>query len=167
VPASAATVEEQRLNRANNALPQVLAPLMGWVATSAPSIVQTSQASTNGTALWHLAKAHLHHATLDDRPLYWARLASQLAGRQHCKESDCTTALHAFEYASRGMQDVQFAPDTDVRILVTGFDPFALDRDITQANPSGVVALQLDGYRWQHDNRRYEFQTVIFPLRRF
>ncbi|CAM5573225.1 Pyroglutamyl peptidase OS=Streptomyces tendae OX=1932 GN=GUR47_10510 PE=4 SV=1 [Streptomyces tendae] len=31
------------------------------------------------------------------------------------------------------------------RVLLTGFDPFTLDRDIRISNPSGAVALALDG----------------------
>ena len=47
------------------------------------------------------------------------------------------------ERASRGF-DMPLPPDAP-SVFVTGFDPFRLDDDITQSNPSGLAALALHG----------------------
>ena len=78
--------------------------------------------------LWRRAVEDVQGGRWDDRPLYWARLklAEQLADREE------------LERRSRN-----FGTAGDV--LVTGFDPFHLHRDIGQSNPSGLAALALDG----------------------
>ena len=50
--------------------------------------------------------------------------------------------------------------------MVTGFDPFGLDDDIEQGNPSGVIALQ-----HQHQREQIvlgagiaEIRSMIFPV---
>ncbi|QNM95209.1 hypothetical protein [Chitinimonas koreensis] len=80
--------------------------------------------------------------------------------------ADRAAALDALEQASRGMDEVDFGADRKtLRILVTGFDPFLLDRNLDQSNPSGVNALLLDGEEIEFDGRRARIETAMFPVR--
>lgn len=51
------------------------------------------------------------------------------------------------------------------RVLVTGFDPFTLDRDIRQANPSGALALALDGVTVKGPDGLIRLEAAMFPVR--
>ncbi|MFJ6566494.1 pyroglutamyl peptidase [Streptomyces sp. NPDC091292] len=115
----------------------------------------------------------------DDRPLYWARLAMSRELRQWEPEFGLTDArrerlLDALETTSRGQDTIRFPKAKQQakqqakglkRILVTGFDPFTLDRDVRISNPSGASALALDGtvIRTAHGPARIE--TAVFPVR--
>ena len=50
-------------------------------------------------------------------------------------------------------------------MLVTGFDPFTLDRDIRISNPSGATALALDGTVIETADGPARVETVVFPVR--
>lgn len=100
--------------------------------------------------LWDRAAADVRNGHLDDRPLYWARL-KLLRDRP----GDVAQA----ERASRGF-DIAF-PAGEPGVLLTGFDPFHLDRDLGQSNPAGVAALALHGTRLAGANVR----TAILPVR--
>jgi pyrrolidone-carboxylate peptidase len=51
------------------------------------------------------------------------------------------------------------------RILLTGFDPFTLDRNIRISNPSGATALVLDGTTIETADGPARIETVVFPVR--
>ena len=87
--------------------------------------------------LWQRAVADVQAGHYDDRPLYWARLKLRRQLRERGQ------SLDAAERATRGF-DAPLRP-TASNVLITGFDPFHLDRDIGQSNPSGVAALALHG----------------------
>ncbi|MCR9276524.1 MAG: hypothetical protein NXH85_01025 [Pseudomonadaceae bacterium] len=112
---------------------------------------------------------------LDDRALYWARLMMRqtLQGQMRLSGVDTqeTEALvAAMEWHSRGM-------DLSARIaaarkqgvtrvaVVTGFDPFFLDVDITQSNPSGLAALALDGVDISIGHDTVRIVSAVFPVR--
>jgi hypothetical protein len=130
-----------------------------------------------GHKLWQAAKTRaVQQQDNDDRPLYWGRLAlTQVIHdtRPHFPifPADREAALKALEQASRGMDEVAFPADRSVlRILITGFDPFLLDRDIGQSNPSGVGVLALDGTELNFvdthgQQRRAHIEAVVFPVR--
>ncbi|MFD9689451.1 pyroglutamyl peptidase [Kitasatospora sp. NPDC059088] len=107
---------------------------------------------------------------LDDRPLYWARLAMtvQLAQWQPRFDVDHAGLRARFEDASRGLDD-GFAdePDPGVRrIFVSGFDPYGLDTEARRANPSGAAVLQLHGQRITlADGSTAEVRAVVLPVR--
>ena len=85
-----------------------------------------------GRALWKTSRRG------DDRRLYWQRLAGVGA------RFESVEAYTAFESSARGfLAPASVASDSVV--VVTGFDPFRLDEDVCQSNPSGRVALALDG----------------------
>jgi pyrrolidone-carboxylate peptidase len=51
------------------------------------------------------------------------------------------------------------------RVLLTGFDPFTLDRDVRISNPSGASALALDGTVIETADGPARVETVVFPVR--
>ncbi|MFE2940445.1 pyroglutamyl peptidase [Streptomyces sp. NPDC059255] len=127
----------------------------------------------------------------DDRPLYWARLAMSRELRQWqpefgLPEAARTRLLGALERTSRGQDSMTF-PGKDgkgpkagkdakagkgtaagkgvKRIVVTGFDPFTLDRDIRISNPSGATALALDGTVVETARGPARIEAAVFPVR--
>ena len=93
-------------------------------------------AAGDGGELWRHAVADVQAGHGDDRPLYWARLKlRQRAGAQAGRA----------ERASRGLgfECAQGEP----WLLLTGFDPFRLDRHLDQSNPAGLAVLALHGTR--------------------
>jgi hypothetical protein len=106
----------------------------------------------------------------DDRPLYWARLHMTRALRQWTPDfpvdaSDRQDLLKQLEYASRGISSIDFPEGKVRRVLVSGFDPYRLEREIRRSNPSGAAALQLHGLRVDTDDGPAVIQAVIFPVR--
>ncbi|MFD5893924.1 pyroglutamyl peptidase [Streptomyces sp. NPDC060366] len=118
----------------------------------------------------------------DDRPLYWARLAMTRELRAWHAESGLSEAagvrlLERLESASRGQDSLAFGGGDRAgererdrakgvkRIVVTGFDPFTLDRDIRISNPSGAVALALDGTVIRTADGPARVETAVFPVR--
>lgn len=108
----------------------------------------------DGAALWG---RHAMPAQDDDRRLYWQRLVnlSQLAPADR----------PAFEAASRGLTSFAFSSDVDLKIAITGFDPFHLDDHLAQGNPSGLIALQLHGRRLTVRDLVAEIQCIVVPVR--
>jgi pyrrolidone-carboxylate peptidase len=112
----------------------------------------TTDPDALGRQLWQAAKA----AGQDDRPLYWTRLRVAARLREQGLDPE------AFELASRGMAGGPAeGGDGAADILVTGFDPYRLDVDVRRGNPSGAIALALDGHKVA--GRR--IRTMIFPVR--
>ncbi|MET9388837.1 pyroglutamyl peptidase [Streptomyces sp. NPDC006624] len=119
----------------------------------------------------------------DDRPLYWARLAMTRDVRTWEPEfaladGQRAALLDELERTSRGQTSIRFparpqpsAGTADPegkglkRILLTGFDPFTLDRDIRISNPSGATALALDGTVVETADGPARIETAVFPVR--
>ena len=119
-------VEEARLQRAAAEMPAVAGRYDGILAApDAPAW------------LWQEAVADVQAGHFDDRPLYWARLKLRRRLREQGRAGD------AAERSTRGF-DAALQPDAR-NVHITGFDPFHLDREISQSNPSGLVALALHG----------------------
>ena len=104
------------------------------------------------TRLWQAACAEVRGGHFDDRALYWARLKLR---RRLLRMPGALSA----ERLSRGF-DGGFA-GAERRVLITGFDPFHLDRNIQQSNPSGLIALALDNTTLVGTRIR----TAILPVR--
>lgn len=109
----------------------------------------------------------------DDRALYWVRLLMRgmaRSGWTGASEQEASQLIAALEWHSRGMtiatrvQDLH-ADDVDRLVVMTGFDPFFLDVDIAQSNPSGLTALNLDGQRFDVDGETVLIVSAIFPVR--
>ncbi|MGP4089499.1 pyroglutamyl peptidase, partial [Streptomyces sp. KR55] len=119
----------------------------------------------------------------DDRPLYWARLGMtrEVRGWQPqfgMSEHQRAALLDALERTSRGQTDIlphsrlRSSGGTPIphgkgvrRIVVTGFDPFTLDRDVRISNPSGATALALDGTVIDTADGPARVETAVFPVR--
>lgn len=133
----------------------------------------------HGVKLWQRAvhraqsggSADGHLSAGDDRPLYWARLEMTAAVRQwepsfEVGEDQRDELIAALERWSRGHRQMDFPDASDtVRVVVTGFDPFRLDNDIRQSNPSGAVALALDGVTVDTGEGTAVIETAMFPVR--
>jgi len=185
-PAAAPTVEERRLD---NAAPQEILARSGF-ATVAPEFVRAlgkarsyAQAEQvverQGARLWQRAVDRAQGrgpaggdlSRDDDRPLYWARLAMTREVRQWepqfgLTEAQRTRLLGSLERTSRGQDTIRYPHSKGIkRILVTGFDPFTLDRDIRISNPSGATALALDGTVIETADGPARVETAVFPVR--
>jgi pyrrolidone-carboxylate peptidase len=107
----------------------------------------------------------------DDRPLYWTRLSMTREIRQWrpsfvVTEKERARLLDMVEKTSRGQDSIRFPHGHGVtRILVTGFDPFTLDRDVRISNPSGATALALDGTLIDTADGPARIETAMFPVR--
>lgn len=172
------TVEEQRINKAQTAMPSVLKAFTPEVSSfeqqfkelndfkSAKILVQSFSFE-----LWENAKQRIVKTNnYDDRELYWARLLSSKVIRTTSPKFSITqaqlnTLLTLLEEGSRGRTDLAFSSGSTKKILLTGFDPFLLDRNINQSNPSGVAALLLDGQVLNYNGVSAEINTVMVPVR--
>ncbi|MEU6254170.1 pyroglutamyl peptidase [Streptomyces sp. NPDC047043] len=180
------TVEEQRLDKA---VPQEILERSGFDDVTPRFAQELGRAHSyaearrivvrEGSALWRRAVERAQGrgpaggdlSRDDDRPLYWARLGLTREVRTWEPEfalSDSRRAalLDQLERTSRGQTDVRYPHGRKIpRILVTGFDPFTLDRDIRISNPSGATALALDGTVIETEHGPARIETVVFPVR--
>ncbi|MEX1237733.1 MAG: hypothetical protein WD994_05655, partial [Pseudomonadales bacterium] len=176
--ADGSTVEERRIDQARQAMPDVAARMQSLTADGV-SLLQVAEspdalsdmAHLVGTRLWRNARENLPNTNIpDDRGLYWSRLLLTRFLRSHDftfgpDDSQRLAAIEKLEEASRGRSDLVYQHNTEKRILLTGFDPFLLDRNIEQSNPSGVIALRLDDRTIADNGITARVNTVIFPVR--
>ncbi|MGW6543780.1 pyroglutamyl peptidase [Streptomyces massasporeus] len=180
------TVEEQRLGRA---APQEILRRSGF-DTAAPRLARALERARSygearravgreGARLWQRAVDRAQGrgpaggalSRDDDRPLYWARLGMTREVRTWEPEFGLTDGQRAalldeLERTSRGQDAIRFPRGEGMkRILLTGFDPFTLDRDIRISNPSGATALALDGTVIQTADGPARVETAVFPVR--
>lgn len=158
-----ADVEEDRLSKAESAMPGLIEPFKPLLArlSASPDMATVVEVASQGFTLGKdIAKTQL-----DDRPLYWFRLAGKAKLRALAlPDAQKDKLLRRFERVSRGIEDVHFKPGIK-HILLTGFDPFFLDRHIDQSNPSGLAALLLDGTILEKDGVKAQLETVLVPVR--
>lgn len=174
----AQSVEEKRLPLASKTIPKVVKihdQLSQSFATKWQKTTRFANAKTLvdqfGSTLWANAKEQVKKTkSYDDRALYWQRLKLSAIIRD-TKPSFALTQgqkqalLQRLETASRGLADLDYTQGTQKKILLTGFDPFLLDKNIDQSNPSGVTALLLDGMVIEKDGIKAEINTFIVPVR--
>lgn len=171
------TVEELRINDAQKTIPKVLSTFSTNINefekhwTNTDSFEQAQQLVKKlSNQLWQDAKHKILTAKLaDDRPLYWARLQISKAMRTvkpafKISEPQLTALLSDLELGSRGRTELSYTQNTNKKILLTGFDPFLLDRNINQSNPSGIAALMLDGQVIEYNGISAEINTVMIPV---
>ena len=172
------TVEEQRIEKATTAMPEVLAAFSKDITKFEQdwkNLTSYKQATDlvhdYASQLWLDAKQRITTTNnYDDRELYWARLLSSKVIRSSKTKFNLTateqaTLLTMLENGSRGRTDLAYSKNTNKKILLTGFDPFLLDRNIDQSNPSGVAALLLDGQVITYNGISAEINTVMVPVR--
>lgn len=172
------TVEEQRINKAQLAMPNVLKAFTPQISSFEQQFKELNNFKSAKTLvqrfsfeLWENAKQRIINTNnYDDRALYWARLLSSKVIRTTSPKFSITqaqlnTLLTLLEDGSRGRTDLTFSSGSTKKILLTGFDPFLLDRNINQSNPSGVAALLLDGQVINYNGISAEINTVMVPVR--
>jgi len=172
------TVEELRINKALKTMPDVAPRLKARVEKFTSLLnkatnytVLTQLIIRHGQGLWLDQKKSFNQLNdFDDRPLYWARLQMSKALRlttafTELFPSQQRKLLWSLELLTRGQMDVKFDKKADKKILLTGFDPFFLDRNIDQSNPSGVVALALDDLVVSIEGQTAEIEVLIMPVR--
>lgn len=172
------TVEEQRINKAQLAMPNVLKAFTPQISSFEQQFKELNNFKSAKTLvqrfsfeLWENAKQRIINTNnYDDRALYWARLLSSKVIRTTSPKFSITqaqlnTLLTLLEEGSRGRTDLAFSSGSTKKILLTGFDPFLLDRNINQSNPSGVAALLLDGQVINYNGITAEINTVMVPVR--
>lgn len=189
--APAPTVEERRLD---GEVPGEILRRSGFAAVTPAFARKLGRADSygearavvarEGAALWRRAVDRVQGrgpargdlSRDDDRPLYWARLAMTRELRTWepgfgLGERQRAALLAELERTSRGQADLRLPRGghdrgTGVkRVLLTGFDPFTLDRDIRISNPSGAVALALDGTVIDTPDGPARVETAVFPVR--
>ncbi|MDN3297222.1 pyroglutamyl peptidase [Streptomyces ficellus] len=181
------TVEEARLDRA---VPReilrrggfdTVAPELAVALEGAPSYAAAERTVVRqGSRLWRRAVDRAQGrgpvrgdlARDDDRPLYWARLGMTRELRAWeprfaLSSAERARLLERLETSSRGQDAIRFPVGKGIkRVLMTGFDPFTLDRDIRISNPSGAAALALDGRLIRTaDGELARVETAVFPVR--
>ncbi|TGE79985.1 hypothetical protein C7Y70_14930 [Pseudoalteromonas sp. KS88] len=172
------TTEELRIEKATAAMPNVVTAFSDDVASLKESwqSVSSYQQATDlinsyAKQLWRDAKQRIVKSnSFDDRELYWARLQSSKVIRASkpgfvMTDAEQSALLTMLENGSRGRTELAYTKNTDKKILLTGFDPFLLDRHINQSNPSGVAALLLDGQVIKYKGVTAEINTVMVPVR--
>ncbi|MGI2174107.1 hypothetical protein [Shewanella ulleungensis] len=170
-------IEEMRVSKAGQTLPQVVNRYQAINETLEVKLQQatdelsvTEMAAQQGHRLWQQAVRDVQSGHNDDRSLYWSRLGMRNTLKQdkagfNIADWQREILVNAVEKSSRGFSDIEFDPNTNINILVTGFDPFFLDRNIGQSNPSGLAALALDGYRFNVNGKMAQIETVMIPVR--
>ncbi|WP_189741277.1 pyroglutamyl peptidase [Streptomyces tendae] len=187
--APAPTVEERRLD---GEVPREILRRSGFGAVAPAFARRLGRADSyrearavvarEGAALWRRAVDRVQGrgpargdlSRDDDRPLYWARLGMTRELRTWepgfgLSERQRAALLTELERTSRGQTDLRLPRGGHgkgvKRVLLTGFDPFTLDRDIRISNPSGAVALALDGTVIDTPDGPARVETAVFPVR--
>lgn len=142
------------------------------VSSPGPTPRTVDEARALGRRLWReaLERAQAPARDLDDRRLYWSRLAASRAIRQAHAPAEADPLILALDHASRGYDEDFEEPDA-LHLLISGFDPFRLDPDDAspgargRANPSGAALLALCGRTLEVGGLRAELRGAIFPVR--
>ena len=172
------SVEELRIEKARKDIPKITSRFDKQLIEFNKQLTQYQQYNELQTfvikqaqQLWlNALKNFAKQADFDDRPLYWARLQMSEILKQSRAFSSLSNKekkhiLWQFELNSRGKNDINFDKESTVKVLLTGFDPFFLDRHIDQSNPSGVVALSLDNKKIIINGQQVEIETLLIPVR--
>ncbi|WP_434939944.1 hypothetical protein ACRWQN_04720 [Shewanella sp. HL-SH8] len=170
-------VEELRLPLASKTMPRIVDRYQdvteganNKLSSATDELAITQMVANEGHLLWLQAVKDVQSGHTDDRALYWSRLMmreslkTQRVG-YNIAPWQREILVSAIEKTSRGFSDIHFKTDTRIKILLTGFDPFFLDKDIGQSNPSGVTALALDGYQFNIGGKIAQIETVMIPVR--
>jgi len=172
------TIEETRIEQATQVIPNVMATFKHeindfkkhWIKVN-DYLEAEKLVSEYAENMWLKAKTQITTSnSFDDRPLYWTRLLSSKMLREQSPGFKITqpqklALLEILEQGSRGRTELSFTQGAMKKILLTGFDPFLLDKNINQSNPSGVAALLLDGKTIQYNGITAEINTVMIPVR--
>lgn len=172
------TIEEARIEKAMKVMPKVMSTFTTDINgfknkwSKVTKYIDAEKLVTEYSQnMWLKAKRQITQSnSFDDRPLYWTRLLSSKILREttpsfKVSQSQKTALLDILEQGSRGRTELSYTQGTMKKILLTGFDPFLLDKNINQSNPSGVAALLMDGQIIQYKGITAEINTVMIPVR--
>ena len=172
------TIEEARIEKAMKVMPDVMSTFTTDINgfknkwSKVTKYIDAEKLVTEYSQnMWLKAKRQITQSnSFDDRPLYWTRLLSSKILREttpsfKVSQSQKTALLDILEQGSRGRTELSYTQGTMKKILLTGFDPFLLDKNINQSNPSGVAALLMDGQIIQYKGITAEINTVMIPVR--
>ncbi|ATC92916.1 hypothetical protein [Pseudoalteromonas tunicata] len=172
--AATLTIEEQRIDKAMIALPHLSQKIEQTERKALDILNQKNYEAVRqdlyrfGESLWQSEVNNVQQGRLDDRDLYWQRLnvikALKQRGAQFSNQ-ELDALVEVFENSSRGRTELEFTEPAMKKILITGFDPFLLDRNIAQSNPSGIAALLLDGQVIEHNGIKAQINTLMVPVR--
>ncbi|MYD45249.1 MAG: hypothetical protein F4W92_02710 [Gammaproteobacteria bacterium] len=104
---------------------------------------------------------------VDDRPIYWGRLFTQYffnwLHRGSVPRAARTDLCSIHEITSRHYANnaARIAPLDEPRVILTAFDPFLLNTNIKQSNPSASIALTLA----EIYQNSIPIDVFIFPVR--
>ncbi|MCY3884476.1 MAG: hypothetical protein OXG24_06105 [Gammaproteobacteria bacterium] len=168
--------EEARLFQARQAIPDIatqhdnlLSDLYKSLHSSPTTALQTVRYIGCQLLDRTLTPSSSGASVVDDRPLYWTRLMGlitirhALSNRGSSRRERIFKACKLFESESRNLPartSNSLKPDKDP-IVLSCFDPFNLDNNLAQSNPSAVVALTL-----AHETiLGHPLVVLIFPVR--
>ena len=173
---SSLDLEEARLVRARKVLPDIanrFDPLVNdlclGLADSSTNVRELVRQFGRELFEQSISPSNRSNSIVDDRPLYWSRLLGLVVIRQLLsRRPNMTTkmvfeARKLFEHESRVRQSgTTERPQTDKQpIFLSCFDPFTLDSNLAQSNPSAVIALSLS-----HETIcGHPVSVAIFPVR--
>ena len=169
------TVEELRIDKAIKSMPDVALRLSARVDEFTQQVNQATNYTVltqlvirHGTGLWLDAKTSFNQLNdVDDRPLYWARIQMSKALRSSKTFAELFSnqqekLLWSLELISRGQMDIKFDKNTDKKILLTGFDPFAY----SHGRASGMWQfVPGTGKRFGMEGQTAEIEVLIVPVR--
>ncbi|MDH3642968.1 MAG: hypothetical protein OES38_12780 [Gammaproteobacteria bacterium] len=164
-------VEDARLVQARARIPEIatryagLAERLGAEIATASRNARVQATASAAAQLWQRARSDVQLGAADDRALYWGRLALRATVADNSSADEREQLLAIIELHTRGHADAAFPDHATTRVLITGFDPFHLDQDIDQSNPSGLAALKLDGTTLQAGDRSAHIEAATFPVR--
>ena len=153
------SVELARLPLAREKIPSVVDRYAEIATRLKHDLIHSTQPhrSVNEAAssIWEEACSDVQTHTLDDRSLYWGRLLLY----ETLYDRRLEALVPTVEKQSRN-----FGPQrrsSELLAIITGFDPFGLNANVQQCNPSGAFVLALNG-RKIGDLR---VKSMIFPVR--
>ena len=107
------------------------------------------------TLLWEEACTDVRLRTFDDRSLYWGRLLLH----ETLADLRIGEFVPTIERLSRNLNPHRTS--NQPQAIITGFDPFGLDTNLQQCNPSGAFVLALNSQKIGN----LRIKSMIFPVR--
>lgn len=171
-------IEQQRLRELRRKAPKISAQIAGIAAGISSALSKPSdrvkQPSLDQILLGE-AKALIpttikecsHGMLVDDRPIYWGRILTQyfftwfnkLSITGSVKRDLCSIHEITSRHYANGV--ARAAPANVPRVILTAFDPFLLNANIKQSNPSASVAITLA----EMYQKTVPIEVFIFPVR--
>lgn len=168
--------EEARLLRAREELPEIARrfdPLLKDFYTSfadhPPGTCELARLFGRELIISAASQQSESHSLVDDRSLYWARLMGLVVIRSVLSRHSSTSpgllleTCNMFERESRvSVNPSSDPPQSDKQpVFLSCFDPFSLDNNLAQSNPSAVIAFSL----CREKICGHPVSVAVFPVR--